>query len=282
MNEVDFTKVTCSEADKKEFTDKKDGTKGSYYVIPVAFDRGDMTTDFVVRLPMCKFWPLTEDSDSLSIIHESSGPEYKNILGFFENLKMRASQFLFVNRNRIGKGGNIKKESDALSLIKDPVYLKYTDDGKPKGSGTSYLKLLKGSASQNSSLFVGPDGRVYPKKRFYNHSLEGSPVIKIENIYCGQSYIIKISLLQVDILKIKKLNSTSIDPEYTVKDPLVVGEFLQALEEGKEEEEEKAPSGEALPPLDVPGNASIVQEFLNSNRITNDLIKPVLPLTPRT
>ncbi len=237
-NEVNFNKVVCSEAQKKEFDDPKDKTKKiTYHTIPIHLEKENATTEFIVRLPVCRFYPLTDTSDSLAMIHDRTHPDHENIIKFFDDLHIAGANFLYKNRNRVNKG-NIQDSTAAKVFLRHPIYIKRMEDGTPKGSGNSYFRLLKGSPVSNSSLFVGPDSRVYPVKKFQNYYLEGSPVILISNIFCGQSCSIRMNLVQLDILKIKKLNSSSIDASYCNQDPKVIDEFKRELEDKPEEEEE--------------------------------------------
>lgn len=232
-NEINIEKIICADAEKKEFKDKED-KQVSYHSIPIFYDRGDMTTDCLVRLPICRFFPLDEKSHSLVIVHDKNDANFQPLSDFFDKLKGRCAEFLSKHANKIGKRSlkNVEKASDALG---DPIYVKVTEDGKAKGSGNTYLKLIPPSPTRNCSLFVGPNRKVYPKKKLFGYSLKGSPVIKVENIYCGQSCSIRFKLIQLDISEIKKLNSASIDPDYAVEDPKVVSDFLAEL---KDEEEE--------------------------------------------
>lgn len=275
-NQIDFDKVICSKPEKKEYTDEKTQKKGNYHVIPISCDRGDSTAPFYYRLPIYKFWPLTKDSDSIAMIHDSSNPDHKQVQQFFAALRKRAGGFVFKYQDDIDK--SFDEENIAVNMLSNPIYVK-KENGKTKGNGTTYFKLLRGSVSSNSSLFIGPDRKVYPRNRFHGFIIEGSPLIRVDNVYSGAKIILKQSIVQIDIKTVKKLNSEPVDNSVPEEDDETKQAFLEALGDETEEEESTETSTSPSTPSKVSEKVKDeTTDFLNSvNSNPLGKEKPVMP-----
>ncbi|QIN54247.1 hypothetical protein [Cedratvirus kamchatka] len=271
-DQVDLTKIMCSKPEKKEYTDEKTQKKGTYHIIPISYDKGDSTGPFYYRLPIYKFWPLTDESDSLAMIHDSSNPDHKQLQQFYTALRKKGGEFIFKHQDDIDK--SFDEENIAVGMLSNPVYVK-KENGKTKGNGTTYFKLLRGSVSSNSTLFIGPDRKVYPKKRFYGYTIEGSGLVRVDSIYSGSKISYRQSMVQIDIKTVKKLNSEPIDNSVPEEDDETKQAFLEAL--GDEEEEvEKTPS--STPPKVSEKVKDETMDFLNSvNSNPMGKEKPVMP-----
>ncbi|SPN79325.1 Hypothetical protein BRZCDTV_278 [Brazilian cedratvirus IHUMI] len=261
-NQINFDKVVCSKPEKKEFTDEKTQKKGYYNVIPISYDKGESTGPFYFRLPIVKFWPLTSESDSLAMIHDPTHPDHKTIQQFYIALRKKGGEFLFKHQEDLGKVYD--EEIFAINDLKSPVHIK-KEGGKVKGNGTTYLRLLRGSVSSNSSLFIGPDRKVYPKKKFFGYTIEGSPLVRVDNIYSGTSRTFKQTLVQVDIKTIVKVNSKPVDDSVPEEDDETKQAFLEALGDGDDEEEEQTVSNSpSTPPKVSEQTKDETLDFLNS------------------
>ena len=250
-NEINIDKIICNDAEKKEFKDQE-GKQVSYYSIPIFYNKGEVNEDCLIRLPECTFFPMNEKSTDAVIVYNKKEPNYEVLKDFFDKVKRKCAEFLCANKNKINKPA-LKTVEKAYDALKDLIYITLTSDGKPKGAGMTYLRLLSPSPYRNSTLFVGPDKKVYPKKRLLGYTIVGSPIIKLENIYCGQSYSIRLKLIELNIRTMNKLNSASIDPDYTVDDPDAVNNFLKEL--GEEEK---------------PADLDKVKNYLNSSEESDD------------
>ncbi|SHO33178.1 Hypothetical protein BQ3484_110 [Cedratvirus A11] len=264
-HQVDFSKIISSKPEKKEFTDAK-GAKGNYHSMSVSYDKGESTGPFYFRLPIVKFWPLTAESDSLAIIHDPSHPEHKAIQQFYASLRKKGGEFLFKHQDDLGKV--FEEENIAVGMFKSPVHVK-REGGKVKGNGTTYLRLLRGSVSSNSSLFIGPDRKVYPKKKFFGYTIEGSPLVRVDSVYVGNTQSFKQTLVQVDIKTIVKVNSKPVDESVPEEDDETKQAFLEALSEGGDDEEEEQGSAEGSNSPSTPPKVSEkvkdeTMDFLNS------------------
>nr|WIL05137.1 hypothetical protein pmam_98 [Pithovirus mammoth] len=247
-NEVDFSRLVCSDAEKIEYTNKETQEKGFYHSIGAQYDLGERTVPLVFRLPPVCFYAITEKSNALAMIHNVAYPENAQILEFFTKMNEKGCEFIHKNARRLGKG-NITSPQMAAGILKPPIYQKIDENtGKPKNAGASYFKFINGGVSRDSSLFIGPGKdshgklipKVYPRKTFLNCSLEGSPIVRFDSIYCGQACSFRLSLVQIDILKVTRVNSKSNDPEYMMKyfDQAGTGfadEFFQTLAEGPDD-----------------------------------------------
>lgn len=277
-NQIDLDKIVCSKPEKKEFTDAKGG-KGSYYILPISYDRGESTGALYVRFPITKYWPLTSESDSLAMIHDPTHPEHKAIQQFYTALRKKGGQFLFKHQDDLGK--SFDDENLAVGMLKSPVHVK-KEGGKVKGNGTTYYKLLRGSVSSNSSLFIGPDRKVYPKKKFFGYTIEGSSLVRIDNIYVGNTMSYKQTLIQVDIKTIVKVNSKPVDESIPEEDDETKQAFLEALGDGDDEEEEEKTEEKgspSTPPKVSDETKNETLDFLNTVN-SNPMGKGEKPVMP--
>lgn len=273
--EINFDKIVCSKPEKKEFTDEKTQKKGYYNIIPVNYDKGESTGPFYFRLPIVKFWPLTADNDSLAMIHDPTHPEHKAIQQFYTALRKKGGEFLFKHQDDLGK--SYDEEVFAVNDLKSPVHVK-KEGGKVKGNGTTYFRLLRGSISSNSSLFIGPDRKVYPKKKFYGYTIEGSPLVRVDNIYSGTSRSFKQTLVQVDIKAVVKINSKPVDESISEEDDETKRAFLEALADGDEEEENQEGSGSpSTPPKVSEQTKNETLDFLDMVNTMTVREKPTMP-----
>lgn len=223
---IDFNKFVATLPERKESEDpNKKGNKIVYYVTPFFYNLGNKSVDILVRLPIYNFYPINESSYSMALIHDPENEHYDKVIEFFDDLKAFAKRATFQNAKNIGQPR--MKESEAV--VKDPIHFTTTADGRTKGHGRTYFKFIRGSPIRPSTRFIGPDLKSYPLKKFYGFSITGSPVIRIEGLHHGQSNILKISLFQIDIHRIKRLDNSTADPNYGVREE-EAALFLQELE----------------------------------------------------
>lgn len=236
-DQVDFNKVIGSRANKKEIKDKE-GKTIIYHLVPIFYKKDDgKTSEFIFRLPECDYLPLTNEYKSMALAHDQNDANYEAIKAFFAKLHERGAQFLFDNSDKLSQ--DVENVTQAKSHLNNPIHVKKLEGGARLGSGITYLRLLGGSPTTNGTLFAAPGKRkeIIPKFKLYGCRIRASVLVRVSSIFIGAKNTIRMEAVEVNIKNIKKLNSESVDPEYTYDDPQDEENFYKELNASVEQPE---------------------------------------------